>query len=156
MKHSSIHKLWRYLDRWPYGPRIFSYLIRFFNPYTGSLKAQVLELQPGFAKIRLRDRRAIRNHLNSIHAIALLNLGEFTSGLALIAAMDDSLRGIPVHISVDYYKKARGMLTATSYVNLPEISDEVEHTVKTEIKNQDDILVASVHATWKLDRVEKT
>ncbi len=155
MKTSSFYKIWHNLAKWPFGKQLFSLIIRIYNPYTGGLGAKVQELRPGYAKIQLRDRRAIRNHLNSIHAIALVNLGEFTSGLALLASMDDSLRGIPVKISVNYYKKARGTLVAESYNQLPEVVDETEYTVKTEIKNQEDLLVAEVHVTWKIARLDK-
>lgn len=154
MKTSTIYKIWQYLCKYPFGPYIFSFLIRFINPYTGALRAQVQELKPGYARIRLRDRRSIRNHLDSIHAIALINLGEFTSGLALLASMDDSLRGIPIKISVEYFKKARGTLIAESYSMLPDVVDETEFTLTTDIKDQQNTRVAMVQATWKISKVE--
>ncbi|VAW59215.1 hypothetical protein MNBD_GAMMA11-1080, partial [hydrothermal vent metagenome] len=130
------------------------------NPYTGALKASVCELEKGFARTELKDRRGVRNHLNSIHAIALTNLGEYTSGLALVTLFSENMQGIPIEINIEFFKKARGVLTAQCTTQLPrslsgslsEPSDniDVEHIVVADINDAENALVARAKVRWKL------
>jgi acyl-coenzyme A thioesterase PaaI-like protein len=63
--------------------------------------------------VAIRDRKAVRNHLRSIHAAAMGNLIELTGSLAVITALRPGMRMIPVHLGVDFLKKARGEITAS-------------------------------------------
>jgi acyl-coenzyme A thioesterase PaaI-like protein len=120
-------------------------------PYTGSMGAVVRDLEPGYARITLRDRRTVRNHLTSIHAVALANLGELATGLAVTTALARSVRGIPIRLSVTYHKKARGTITAECR-SAPrrEITEPTDHAAVAKLTNRDGDLVAEVEAVWRL------
>ena len=60
----------RAIDALPGGKRLISRAIGFVAPYSGSIGARVEALADGYARLRMPDRRANRNHLNSIHACA--------------------------------------------------------------------------------------
>lgn len=144
---------WNRLHGRPGGRWLFSRLVGRTAPYTGTLKALILELEPGRAVVQLEDRRAVRNHLRSVHAIALANLGELASGLAASAAMPAGVRGIPTSITIDYHHKARGTLTATGTAKLPAVTEPATAQVQAEIRNTEGTTVTTVRVTWKLERV---
>lgn len=142
---------WKRLGTRPGGAWVFHRLLARFVPYTGALGARVLELGDGRARVELADRRRNRNHLGSVHAVALVNLGEMTSGLALVSGLRPDVRSILVKISAEYLKKARGKLTATARIEIPEVTGPVDHLVEALIRNETEDLVCRVEAVWRLD-----
>ena len=69
-----IRDLWLRTRRLPAGDRIFSLALGRIVPYTGTISPRVEVLEEGHARVSMRDRRGVRNHLHSIHAVAILNL----------------------------------------------------------------------------------
>ncbi len=147
----NIYPLWQSLSARPGGRWLFNRMLRWRVPYSGALGARVEDLQPGRSHISLRDRRAVRNHLNSIHAIALANLGEMASGLALMSALLPTQRAIVVALHIEYLKKARGRLHAEGRCELPEVKGPTDCTVQAEIRDAAGEAVARVRVQWRLD-----
>lgn len=131
---------------------MFSIIIGQTAPYTGSIGARVEDLRPGYARWTLRDRRGLRNHLNSIHAVALVNLAEVTSGTAMLMSLPPGTRGIVTSLSTTYIKKARGRLVAECTCELPEIAGELSFDLHTEIRDSAGDVVARATVTWLLSR----
>jgi acyl-coenzyme A thioesterase PaaI-like protein len=142
--------MWHRCSRLPFGEHIFSRMLGRMIPYTGALGAVVTHLEPGYATVVLRERRGVRNHLGSVHAAALTNLGELASGLAMMTAAPPGVRGIPIRLTTDFIQKARGVLTAESTATFPVVSAPTEHETRAEIRNADGVVVARVAALWKL------
>ena len=151
---SSLISIWRGLHNIPGGRWLFSHLVGQMAPYSGSIRPVVTRLDSGHAWVELKDRRRVRNHLDSIHAIALANLGEVTSGLALISTLPSSQRGIVTVLSIEYFKKARGRLYAESSAHAPVVEDDkdAELDVFCDIRDGAGDVVARTTVHWRIGR----
>ncbi len=88
----------------------------------------------------------LKNPFNSIHAVALTNLGELTSGLVMLENLkSNNKKGIVTKIECEYYKKARGKITAYSYYNKKN-----NNIIKTEIFNKNNELVCKISCSWDI------
>jgi acyl-coenzyme A thioesterase PaaI-like protein len=134
-------RVFRFLSRFPFGKFIYSKLVNFYAPYTGTIRAVVTDLIPGRCTTEMKDRRSIQNHLRTVHAIALCNLCEMTMGLMVDATIPPHLRWIPRGMTVHYIKKACGKLSGRSWID-PDALAPGDQTVPVEIHDMSgDIVV---------------
>jgi len=143
--------MWRRLRRWPAGEWLFSRVVCFAAPYFGSISPRVTALEEGLCEARLRDRRAVHNHIGTVHAIALCNLAELCAGLMTDASLPKGMRWIPKGMSVRYLKKATGTLhgRATPEIPLVAASEGYELPVRVEVKDAaGDIVFDARIAMW--------
>ena len=143
-----IRQRWDQLSTRPGGKWLFSKALGWMAPYTGTIGARVQEVRPGYAKATIRQKRRLQQHLGSVHAAALFNLCEMTSALAMMYALPGDARGIPTSLSIEYLKKARGLLTAEGKAPIVESSAEGGYDVEVEVKDEAGDVVTKVVAHW--------
>lgn len=148
------HRLKRIYACWG-GRWLIGKLIGLGAPYSGTIGARVIELDECFARVCMKDKRRVRNHMNSIHACALSTLTETTAGLSVLYSLPANVRGIPTRLSVDYHAKARGLMTAECRWTLPAKDCISEPDLRVEIRNQDNVVVATGHVYFRFGPVEK-
>jgi uncharacterized protein (TIGR00369 family) len=141
---------WRRLSKLPGGKTLFSLLVGWMTPYSGTIGARIAELEPGWCRVTLRDRRRVRNHLASVHAMALANLAEMASGLAVLVGLPPGVQGIVTGFSISYRKKARGLLTAECRANGLAVTSEQEYEAAVAITDTQGDVVAQATARWRL------
>jgi acyl-coenzyme A thioesterase PaaI-like protein len=143
-------RLWRRLAPLPAGRRLFSWLVGRMTPYTGTMGARVEGLEPGWCRASLRDRRRVRNHLDSVHAMALANFAELASGLATLTALPPGVQGIVTGFTIAYEKKARGDLWAECRAAVADVTTEREQDASVTVTNATGEVVARATARWRL------
>lgn len=136
--------LWSKLASKPFGKTIFSKIICWKAPYFGSINPRFVEMRPGFACVAMKKRRAVQNHIQTVHAIALCNLAEFGAGTMMEASLSKNMRWLPKGMTVQYLKKAEtdveAFCVATDIVDGPA-RDVV---VSVDIKDQKGDVVTKV------------
>jgi len=110
------------LAKMPFGKYIVIRALTFKAPYFGTIRPLIIAAGHGSCTTEMRDRRAVHNHLGTIHAIAMCNMCELTGGLAIEFAIPAHLRWIPKQMTVQYLKKAKGKLTAHSELKEKSLS----------------------------------
>lgn len=146
----SVLQQWRRLGRLPLGRALFNRLIGFTVPYAASIRPEVLALEPGHARTRMADRRRVRNHLRSIHAVALINLAEMTANLAMMTGQPRDGRWIVTGMDTDFVKKARGPITAECQVGPLDWSAPRDVQGAVELRDQAGDVVMRARPRWKI------
>lgn len=102
------------LKNLPGGTRLFSRGVCFAAPYFASIRPHVEVLEPDNARVSIKKRRAVTNHLGTVHAIAMCNMAELAGGLMTDVSIPATHRWIPKGMTVEYLKKAETDLVATA------------------------------------------
>lgn len=137
-----IRQAWDVMASVPAGKLMFSRLIGRMAPYSGTIDARINVLRAGYCEATMADRRAVRNHLNSIHAIALVNLAEIAGNVALFYSMPDDARFIVSGLEIEYVKKARGTISAVGESPIPRTNARAAYDVPVTLRDAKGEVVA--------------
>jgi acyl-coenzyme A thioesterase PaaI-like protein len=120
----------------PLGKRVFSLAYQVAAPYFLTIPAHVEWVERGRASATMAQMPWVRNHLGTVHAIALCNLAEYTMGVVAEATVPSTHRWVPKGMSVEYLAKARGRMHATAVLLLPDpLADRQEIPVTVAVSD---------------------
>ena len=117
-----VLRWYRTASRLPGGRQLFSQAFRFVAPYFRTIPATVREVEPGRAVVDMRHLPWVRNHLGTVHAIALCNLAELSMGLAAEATVPPTQRWIPKGMEVAYRARRGAPCTPSRTSTSPRTS----------------------------------
>ncbi len=139
--------MFRRLGGFAPGRWLYARLICRQAPYFSTIRPLIETLEPGRCVVRLRQHRAIENHIGTVHAIALCNAAELAGGLATDATIPGSMRWIPKGMTVRYLKKALGELRATASVPAVAAGPAQELHARVEVRNAGNDIVFDADIT---------
>ena len=138
---------WRKLERLPLGKLFFSRFVCFKAPYFGSIDPRFEELRPNYARVSMRKRRAVTNHIGTVHAIAMCNLAELAAGTMTEVTIPASMRWLPRGMQVDYVRKAESGVSAVAQCAPVAEGDARDVPVTVEITDRSGTVVCRATIT---------
>ncbi len=111
--------LWRSFASRPLGKWAFSRLLCLKAPYFGSIRPRFEELRPEYCEVRMRKRRAVTNHIGTVHAVAMCNMAELAGGTMTEVTIPPTHRWIPKGMTVKYLSLAKSDLVAVATPRSP-------------------------------------
>ena len=124
-------------------------------PYTSSISPRVELMSEEKTLISIQERYGMKNPFNSIHAAALVNLGDLVCGIQVTnQIVPRKLRAIPVEIKAEYPKKSRGKIIASCDTKVPEldqmqlINGKPGFTAIAELRDESGDLTAKITMIW--------
>lgn len=109
--------IYRKLQRYPLGNRIFSLMVSRVAPYFASIKPYISELQVNRCSCVIKKRKRVFNHIKTVHVIAICNGLEMAMGVMAEASVPKNLRWIPKGMTVEYTAKAATDIVCVAEVN---------------------------------------
>lgn len=103
---TTLETIWHTLEDKPAGKRLFSFAITRAAPYFATVKPRFAVVQPHYAELVVPKRRAVQNHLGTVHAIALCNGLEGVAAALAEMTVPSGKRWIPRGMEVAYSARA--------------------------------------------------
>ena len=148
-------KLQSQFQKLPFGQYLFSRAFAARAPYFKTIKPYVLRLEPNFCQVKLRKRKAVHNHIGTVHAIAVCNALEMAMAGMAEASIPSNLRWLPKGMEVNYLAKSTTDLIAEARVE-PEQWQPGDVAVKVRaVDTAGTVVVEGVIRLWVSEKPAK-
>jgi acyl-coenzyme A thioesterase PaaI-like protein len=121
---SQVLTMWTKLSPLPLGSRVFSVVFGQKAPYFATIRPRFTVLEPHRVELVIPKRRAVHNHLGTVHAIALCNGLEPAMGALAEATIPAGKRWIPQGMEVSYTAKATSDITCIAETDAAQWTPE--------------------------------
>jgi len=145
-----VLKLQDKLLKYPFGRSLVSSFLARMAPYFTTIKPRVEELRPNYMKVSMPKRKAVHNHLKTVHAIAMCNLCEFAAGILMEASIPKHKRWIPIGMEVAYLKKAKSNLVGVCDLGSPDWETISEMICPVSVTDKDGVEVMTAKIRMKV------
>jgi len=141
--------LYHRFESMPAGRWLFSRALCFRAPYFRTIRPRIETLEPTRSVWRMKKRRAVENHLGTVHAIAMANLCELAAGTLMESGLPSTMRWIPKGMTIQYLSKAKTDLVGEArHDDLENVEGNVPVTVT--VKDQEGTAVVEASITMQV------
>ena len=150
----SILRLYRRVTRLPLGDRLFSFAFARKAPYFSTVRPRFTVLEPNHVELVIGKRRAVHNHLGTVHAIALCNGLEAAMGALAEATIAPSRRWIPKGMEVSYTAQATTDITCVAETDPQQwTSDDPDLPVRVRgVREDGTVVIEGIIRLWVTER----
>jgi len=112
----STYRTYRLLTHLPLGlgQGVFSYAFTRQARFFSTIRPVFTDVRPHHASLRLPNRKAVHNHIGTVHAIAVCNGLEAGMGALAEATTPTGMRWLPKAMEVNYLAKSTSDLLCTA------------------------------------------
>lgn len=136
-------KLLEKFKKLPLGLWLFTRALCLKAPYFSSIRPTFILLEPGWGEATMSKRRAVQNHLGTVHAIAIANLCELVAGTTLEVTIPSTHRWIPKSMKINYLAKANSDVLARTNIAIPNWPDAGSEMILVEVFDEKHTLVVN-------------
>lgn len=115
-----VLRQWQRYSRSALGRWLFARVVCNRAPYFGSIRPSFVELAPALCRVSMPKRRAVQNHIGTVHALAMGNLCELAAGFVTEVTIPQTMRWIPRGMTIEYLKRAETDLVAVARLDKNE------------------------------------
>lgn len=137
--------MWNKVSVKPGGKWLFTKAVCSKAPYFKTIKPRFDVFEKGHVEVVFKKRKAVHNHIATVHAIAMCNAAELAGGTMMEASVPKNMRWIPAGMNVRYLAKAETDLRAIAKVDNCEWTEAGEVPVEVELRDLNGVEV--MHAT---------
>jgi acyl-coenzyme A thioesterase PaaI-like protein len=137
------------------GDRIFSFAFSQVAPYFWTIRPRFTVIKPNHAEVVIPKRRGVKNHIGTVHAIALCNGLEAAMGVLAEATIPKDKRWIPKGMEVSYTAKATTDITCIAETDpeqwtrdaLPDLGGDLPVRVRG-VRDDGTVVIEGVIRLW--------